>query len=532
MKKLFEYDRDKQIKRLKDDILAVKSQQRLFEDDKDKKEDEKKIRKIESSIEEIKNIDIPGPAEHFEWYVNYSEIFQEKGGFDVVIANPPYVKEAVNRSAFNGLKNTECYQGKMDLWYLFGSKGLDVLRNDGAMCFIATNNWISNDGASKLRNKIVRQGEIVNFIDFRNYKVFAVGIQTMVFLVLKNSEKKEYISKYAELLNEKADNTLLSDFLNESSDISTSDYTKFNFRFRRNDFRDKYIKFIPSNIDNVLEKMESSEVLYLADNEIFSGIDVMQDFVNKNHIAKLGNSFSIGDGIFVLSSDEKNRIPWNASEIKLVKPYYTTKEVSRYSANNSNRFWIIYTRPEINNKISDYPHIKRHLDQFQQVITSVNKPYGLHRTRNQQIFLGEKLLSIRKCSRPSFSFVNFPCYVSRAFLTIKTKRANLKYLLALLNSKIVAFWLFYKGKLQGNLFQVDKVPLLNIPIKNITFSKQEPFVDVVDKILNVTKGNDYLENPGKQAKIEELTKQIDQLVYKLYELTPEEIKIVEGEKSK
>jgi len=122
--------------------------------------------------------------------------------------------------------------------------------------------------------------------------------------------------------------------------------------------------------------------------------------------------------------------------------------------------------------------------------------------------------------------------VSRAFLTIKTKRANLKYLLALLNSKIVAFWLFYKGKLQGNLFQVDKVPLLNIPIKNITFSKQEPFVDVVDKILNVTKGNDYLENPGKQAKIEELTKQIDQLVYKLYELTPEEIKIVEGEKSK
>ncbi len=78
----------------------------------------------------------------------------------------------------------------MDLWYLFGSKGLDVLRNDGAMCFIATNNWISNDGASKLRNKVVRQGEIVNFIDFRNYKVFAAGIQTMVFLVLKNSEKK------------------------------------------------------------------------------------------------------------------------------------------------------------------------------------------------------------------------------------------------------------------------------------------------------------------------------------------------------
>ncbi|GAF86576.1 unnamed protein product, partial [marine sediment metagenome] len=145
---------------------------------------------------------------NFDFEINFSEVFHKKGGFDVVIANPPYVKEAVNRSAFNGLRNTECYQGKMDIWYLFGSKGLDVLRNDGVVCFIATNNWISNDGASKFRNKVVRQGEIVNFIDFRSYKVFAAGIQTMVFLVLKNSEKKEYVSRYAELLNEKADNTL------------------------------------------------------------------------------------------------------------------------------------------------------------------------------------------------------------------------------------------------------------------------------------------------------------------------------------
>ncbi|MEA1946525.1 MAG: hypothetical protein U9N83_04380, partial [Thermodesulfobacteriota bacterium] len=100
MKKLFEYDRDKQIKRLKDGILAIKSQKRLFEDDKDKRKDEKKIREIESRIEEIKNIDVPGPTEHFEWYINYSEIFQAKGGFDAVIANPPYLKERDNKKLF------------------------------------------------------------------------------------------------------------------------------------------------------------------------------------------------------------------------------------------------------------------------------------------------------------------------------------------------------------------------------------------------------------------------------------------------
>ena len=53
--------------------------------------------------------------------------------------------------------------------------------------------------------------------------------------------------------------------------------------------------------------------------------------------------------------------------------------------------------------------------QISKVITSVNKPYGLHRTRDSKIFVGEKILSIRKCSDPEFSFVDFPCYVSRTF---------------------------------------------------------------------------------------------------------------------
>ncbi len=140
MKKLFEYDCDKQIKRLKDDILAVKSQQRLFEDDKDKKEDEKKIRVIESSIEEIKNIDIPGPTEHFEWNVNYSEIFQEKGGFDVVIANPPYISgwKDYEGSALKVYfkKNYKTAIGHYDYYVLFYEKGYSLLKQNGVITYI------------------------------------------------------------------------------------------------------------------------------------------------------------------------------------------------------------------------------------------------------------------------------------------------------------------------------------------------------------------------------------------------------------
>jgi adenine-specific DNA-methyltransferase len=113
------------------------------------------------------------------------------------------------------------------------------------------------------------------------------------------------------------------------------------------------------------------------------------------------------------------------------------------------------------------------LDKFEQVITasSGNKPYGIHRARNEKFFKGEKILSLRKSSnRPSFSYVNFDSYVNQAFYVIQSNRINLKYLTALLNSKMVAFWLRHQGKMQGDNYQIDKEPILNIPIK--TNSKQ------------------------------------------------------------
>ena len=66
------------------------------------------------------------------------------------------------------------------------------------------------------------------------------------------------------------------------------------------------------------------------------------------------------------------------------------------------------------------------------------------------------------------------------------------------------------------------------PVKKLSLKFQETFKDCVDRILSITKDDNYLQNPKKQAKVKTLEEEIDQLVYKLYDLTPEEIKIVEG----
>ncbi|MBC8759381.1 class I SAM-dependent DNA methyltransferase, partial [Campylobacter jejuni] len=106
----------------------------------------------------------------------------------------------------------------------------------------------------------------------------------------------------------------------------------------------------------------------------------------------------------------------------------------------------------------------------------------------------------------------------------QTCRINLKYLTGVLNSKLIAFWLKHKGKIQGNLFKIDKEPLLNIPVVNIN-SKNEKLanklISLVDEILKV-------KEQDKNANTQELENKINSLVYKLYNLTEEEIKIIEG----
>ena len=113
----------------------------------------------------------------------------EENSFDIVIGNPPYIKEYTNKKAFDGLRGSPYYQGKMDLWYFFGCQALDMIKENGLIGFIAPNNWISNSGASKFRNKVLEDGKILEFIDFGDFKVFEdAGIQTMIYIMTKSKD--------------------------------------------------------------------------------------------------------------------------------------------------------------------------------------------------------------------------------------------------------------------------------------------------------------------------------------------------------
>ena len=469
---------------------------------------------------DLSNIDIAANTQFFLWHTWFNDVFSRpsKEGFDIVIGNPPYVKEYVNRHAFDGFRETSPYYiGKMDLWYGFACHGIDLLSQSGHLCFIAQNNWTTSAGAKKLRDKIVRDTRILQLLDFNTYMVFEnADIQTMIMLFEKNQTTDNYEIDLRILMEGATKDDMLA---------------LLNKQIRRTTYRTK--KFSRANYSNKLFSFSDNEVIfdklsenkgYLQDDEVAQGIVFPQDFLNKKGAAKLGNRFPIGSGIFGMSNEEKNALDLSDNEKRLIKPYFSTEQIGRFFTNPSNSKWLIYTNSSFKrvNSMDNYPHIKAHLDQFIDIFTSDNKPYGLHRCRKEMFFQGEKIISLRKCvGQPCFSYSDFDCYVTQTFFSIKTSRWNMKFLTGVLNSKLVAFWLRHKGKMQGNNYQVDKEPLQGIPLPLVGLSLQQPIIDLVDKIL-VAKRQD------PQADTSKLEQEIDKTVYALYGLTEDEIKIVEG----
>jgi len=466
----------------------------------------------------LKNYD--EPFNHFDWKLDFPEVLNPylvngKGGFDIVIANPPYIKEYTNREAFDGFRNSPYYQGKMDIWYGFACKMLDLIKsNSGLQCFIAQNNWITSAGASKLRDKVLRETEIKLFTDFGNYKVFeTAGIQTMVYLLLKRQPQNGYPVTYSWLKNDKINKSELAKFLKFK--VFDENSEKFVFRLKPDDFKGKPFTFNNNVSSDILGKIKSKGNFYLTEKEVANGIHPHYDFVSKKNAEESNGWFEKGEGIFGLSNSEKRNLGLSKDELKLIKPYYTTEELGRYYANPKNSLWIIYTGSEFKNpkSMQPYPNLKRHLDRFKDVITSDNKPYGLHRAREERFFKGESIVAQRKCpNRPSFTYTDFDCYVSATFYVIKTERLDMKYLTALLNSKLIEFWLRNKGKMQGNNFQIDKEPLLDIPIYKT--DNVIPFKRFVGYIIFLKSQN--FENPSDQLIPTYFEQIIDGMVYELY----------------
>lgn len=453
----------------------------------------------------------------FHWRIDFGHIILN-GGFDVVISNPPYIKEYNNRRAFDGIRWSDYYMGKMDIWYFFACRSSDLLVRNGRLSFIAQNNWVTSYGASIMRDKIIKEMTICQLLDFGDFKVFQdAGIQTMIMIFKKDNQAEDYALDYRKLTcSAEVKFADLLDLLNKTKNDFVEYLTP---KIRRVEYTDTILTFGNKDIELILKKIKSQQNLTLDENEVAQGIVYPQDSLNKKNQLILGDDFEVGDGIFVLTTKEKKNLNLTKEELEIIKPTYTTKELGKYYSNPKNECWTIYTSSDLKHlNVKKYPNLKKHLDKFKDIITSDNAPHGLHRARDERFFTGEKVIAVRKCIEPIFSYSNFDCYVSATFYVIKSDRLNMKYLTGLLNSNLILFWLKNKGKMQGNNFQIDKEPILGLPIRTPSDTFGSKIVNIVDCIIKKKIKNEVTN---------ELEKEIDNLVYEMYSLSKSDIKIIE-----
>ncbi|ELU1138178.1 Eco57I restriction-modification methylase domain-containing protein [Campylobacter coli] len=498
----------------------------MFEFSFDEKVAIKEFANLKKEYDNIFNLESNHP---FEWRFEFPEILDDDGnfkGFDLIIGNPPYIKENDNKDLFTNTKKLRTYQGKMDIWYHFVGRGFDMLKNNGYLAFIATNNWVTNSGAKKLRNIVLEESQILSLVDFSSFMVFdSASIQTMIMSFQKTKPPKNYEFHFAKITTQ---TPIYEDVINLLKNEKTQNNEILSINLTPKKFIDKTLNFTKSDYEELFNKIQKYGKFYLEEKEVANGIHPHYDFINNRINSNHNFAFKIGQGIFGLSEEEKEKLKLTKLENNLVKPYYDTQNFLKFFFKKNNHQWLIYTNSSFKNpnSMDDYPNLKKHLDKFQNVITSDNKPYGLHRARDEKFFTGSpRIVALRKCvGEPKFSYVDFDCYVSATFYVIKTQRINVKYLTAILNSKLIAFWLKHKGKMQGNNYQIDKEPLLNIPIVTINSKNQkiaDELINLVDEILKA-------KEQDKNANTQELENKINSLVYKLYNLTEDEIKIIEN----
>ncbi|EMA0227117.1 Eco57I restriction-modification methylase domain-containing protein [Campylobacter jejuni] len=477
--------------------------------DFDEKEATKEFANLKKEYDNIFNLESNHP---FEWRFEFPEILDDDGnfkGFDLIIGNPPYIKENDNKDLFTNTKKLRTYQGKMDIWYHFVGRGFDILKNNGYLAFIATNNWVTNSGAKKLRNIVLEESQILSLVDFSSFMVFdSASIQTMIMQFQKIKPPKNYEFHFAKISTQ---TPIYEDVINLLKNEKTQNNEILSINLTPKKFIDKTLNFTKSDYEELFNKIQKYGKFYLEESEVAQGI-----------VPAIDEAFVI-----------KDKNVFSKNEQCFIKEYYTGLSGKFYSS-FTDKYLIYLSNKNYSGNLDDLPNLKQHFQKYKEILKeskikykTPNKPYFyLHREREEKFFKKgeEKIISQVRCIEPIFVYSNENFYGSRALFFIQTCRINLKYLTGVLNSKLIAFWLKHKGKIQGNLFKIDKEPLLNIPVVNIN-SKNEKLanklISLVDEILKA-------KEQDKNANTQELENKINSLTYKLYNLTEEEIKIIEG----
>ncbi|EJW9882940.1 class I SAM-dependent DNA methyltransferase, partial [Campylobacter coli] len=359
----------------------------MFEFSFDEKVAIKEFANLKKEYDNIFNLESNHP---FEWRFEFPEILDDDGnfkGFDLIIGNPPYIKENDNKELFTNTKKLRTYQGKMDIWYHFVGRGFDILKNNGYLAFIATNNWVTNSGAKKLRNIVLEESQILSLVDFSSFMVFdSASIQTMIMQFQKIKPPKNYEFHFAKITTQ---TPIYEDVINLLKNEKTQNNEILSINLTPKKFIDKTLNFTKSDYEELFNKIQKYGKFYLEESEVAQGI-----------VPAIDEAFVI-----------KDKNVFSKNEQCFIKEYYTGLSGKFYSS-FTDKYLIYLSNKNYSGNLDDLPNLKQHFQKYKEILKeskikykTPNKPYFyLHREREEKFFKKgeEKIISQVRCIEPIF----------------------------------------------------------------------------------------------------------------------------------
>ncbi|TDJ80130.1 DUF7149 domain-containing protein [Campylobacter volucris] len=488
----------------------------MFEFDFDESKAKKEFTKLTKLYESIFDLESSHP---FEWRFEFPEVLDESGnfkGFDLVIGNPPYIRQEEIKELKNTLsKNYKVYKGTADIYTYFYELGFNVLKENGILSFITSNKYTRAGYGEPLREFLLKNTCILKYIDLNGIKVFDSATVDTSILSFEKSKTKENTFKYLNLNNELLKNydfeiSAIKEFLN----ISQNSLSKENFTFN-----DESTNVLKAKIEKLGTPLKD-----------WHGLNI-------NYGIKTGLNEA-----FIITTEKKDEILANCKDedekertAKLIRKMLRGRDIKRYSYEWAG-LWVIGTFPSLKIDIEQYPSLKSYLSNFLPRIEQSGEKGCRKKTSNKwfetqdniayyEEFEKEKIVWNRISSDLCFSYDNQKNFILDSMFSITFySNINLKYLIANLNSSISKFWIKNNAATLGDGIYGAKIYIEKLPIPKIN-SKNEKLanelVSLVDEILKAKEQN-------KNANTQEQENKINSIVYKLYNLTEEEIKIIEG----